>query len=249
MRSLGLASIVLFSCALPLQARTGKVFFSSDRWLKGDIQVRADESGKELIVIAMPSGSVTVDRSEIRSIVYSPRAGGSPGDRKFERALANTPAEPKAVSAAPVLYDPYIRQASAKHRVDPELVKAVIRQESNYNPFDVSNKGAQGLMQLMPDTARGLGVRDPFDPYQNIHGGTLYLRYMLETFHGDVVKALAAYNAGPEAVLKYGTVPPYRETQEYVRRVMHFYRIYRRERLHAYEDHGRLVFTDLPYIP
>jgi soluble lytic murein transglycosylase-like protein len=148
------------------------------------------------------------------------------------------------------LYDPYILQASAKHRLDPELVKAVIRQESNYNPNDVSNKGAQGLMQLMPETAKGLGVRDAFDPWENIHGGTRYLRYMLEAFNGDVVKALAAYNAGPYAVRKYGTVPPYRETQQYVRSVMRYYRQYRGEKLHAYEDRsGRLVITDQAYLP
>ncbi|MGH9381108.1 MAG: lytic transglycosylase domain-containing protein [Thermoanaerobaculia bacterium] len=110
----------------------------------------------------------------------------------------------------------YARQ----HRLEPKLVRAVIQAESGYNAAAVSVKGAMGLMQLMPGTARELGVDDPFDPEQNIRGGTSYLRQMLDRFEDNLVHALAGYNAGPEAVVRYGGVPPYAETRAYVQRIM-----------------------------
>jgi len=97
-------------------------------------------------------------------------------------------------------------------------VRAVVQVESGYNSRALSNKGAMGLMQLMPDTARQYGVEDPWNPEQNVRGGTAYLRHLIDRF-GDLDVALAAYNAGPEAVLRYGGVPPYQETQEYVRKI------------------------------
>lgn len=116
--------------------------------------------------------------------------------------------------------EPMIRSAAAKHGVDPSLVKAVIRAESSFRSDAVSRCGAQGLMQLMPGTARALGV-DPKDPEQNIEGGVRYLKQQLDRF-GDVKSALAAYNAGPAAVLKYDGVPPYAETQQYVMDVLRY---------------------------
>jgi soluble lytic murein transglycosylase len=110
--------------------------------------------------------------------------------------------------------------------MDFALIKAVIKAESAFNPRAVSRKGAQGLMQLMPDTARDLLVDDPFDPYDNLRGGVRYLRQMLDTFGGDVTLALAAYNAGPGAVQSSNAVPPYPETRTYVRRVMQYHREY-----------------------
>jgi soluble lytic murein transglycosylase-like protein len=110
--------------------------------------------------------------------------------------------------------------------VDRFLTAALIRAESNFDPYAVSPKGARGLMQLMSETATSLGVADCFDPAQNIAGGTLYLATQLRAFNGDLSLALAGYNAGPEAVRKYGGIPPYRETQDFVQRVTFYYRRY-----------------------
>lgn len=120
-------------------------------------------------------------------------------------------------------YDPIIRDASRKHGVDSSLVKAVIRAESDFDKHAVSKAGAQGLMQLMPETAEKLAVKDCFDPGENIHGGVRYLKRQLQNFQNDVPLALAAYNAGESAVRKYGRIPPYDETQTFVARVLRYW--------------------------
>jgi len=113
-------------------------------------------------------------------------------------------------------FDPFIYDAASKFDVSPDLIKAVISVESAFDEFAVSSKGAKGLMQLMPATARRFGVSNPFDPEQAIMGGTEYLRYLLTLFHGNIDLAVAGYNAGENAVLRYGGVPPYKETRNYV---------------------------------
>ena len=120
-------------------------------------------------------------------------------------------------------FDNHIHRAARKYSVDPLLVKAVIQAESNFDHLAISPKGAKGLMQLMPETLRDMEVKDPFDPADNIRGGTRYLRQMLNAFEGDLPLALAAYNAGPDRVREFGRIPPFPETQGYVRKVLDTY--------------------------
>lgn len=124
---------------------------------------------------------------------------------------------------AATAFDETIRRHAERERVDPRLVKSVMLVESNFNPKALSPKGARGLMQLMPGTARRYGVQNSWDPHENIRGGTAYLSDLLGMFDGDIVRTLAAYNAGEGAVQRYRGIPPYRETQEYVRRAMLVY--------------------------
>lgn len=137
----------------------------------------------------------------------------------YEVVAKRREAEPSTRGSAETPFEALVQQAAQRYGIDPAVLKAVIHAESNFNPYAVSKAGAQGLMQLMPGTARALGVQDPFDPVQNIDGGARYLRQLLDRFH-SLPLALAAYNAGPGAVARYQGVPPYRETQTYVRRVM-----------------------------
>lgn len=152
----------------------------------------------------------------------------------FEQALnAPTPA-PAVPASAPtasvnaaapgnVPVKNLIANAASRYRIDPDFVASVVKAESGFNPAAVSPKGARGLMQLMPQTAAGLGVDNVFDPASNLDGGTRYLRQLLDQYDGDVVKALTAYNAGPRRVEKDGAIPPYPETRAYIARVVDDY--------------------------
>jgi hypothetical protein len=154
-----------------------------------------------------------------RSTISSPAAGlsarsaGSTGDGATSGSAAVS--DPKL--------DQIVSEAAARHDLDPALVKAVISTESGWNQYAVSPKGAMGLMQLVPSTAERFGVGDPYDPAQNIEGGTAYLKELLDRYHGDLTKSLAAYNAGPGAVDASGGVPWYPETRRYVRKVTNAY--------------------------
>ncbi len=133
----------------------------------------------------------------------------------------------RAYTKNPAKYEPLISRYAKKYGVSKALIKAVIHAESDFNPYAVSKKGAQGLMQLMPETARDLSVQDVFDPEENIRAGVQYLKMLLQKFNGDLSLSLAAYNAGPNRVDQYGKVPPYRETKNYIKKVLTYYRMYR----------------------
>jgi Transglycosylase SLT domain len=137
---------------------------------------------------------------------------------RFEKDLS-APAAGKTPHRAQEMNE-VINSVSSRHHLDPDLINSVIHAESGFNPKAVSPKGAQGLMQLMPRTASQLGVADAFDPSANVEGGTRYLRELLERYNFDLIKALAAYNAGPQRVEQYHGVPPYYETQAYVARIV-----------------------------
>ena len=124
-------------------------------------------------------------------------------------------------------YDDVIGEAARLHGISPFLLKAMIHVESYFNPRAVSKKGAMGLMQIMPENLGALNISDPFDPWENIMGGTRYFRSMLERFNHQLPLALAAYNAGPGAVERYNDIPPYKETEDYVKKVMRFFQIYK----------------------
>jgi soluble lytic murein transglycosylase-like protein len=136
-----------------------------------------------------------------------------------QSALPKT-AAPPAQQAAPVDLAEVVREASDRYQLDPDFVSSVIKAESNFKPHAVSPKGAQGLMQLMPTTAAQLGVKDPFDPRANVEAGTAHLSSLLDQYHNDPIKALAAYNAGAHRVQQYHGVPPYRETRAYVSKIV-----------------------------
>ncbi len=157
-----------------------------------------------------------------------------PTDRKFKIFIRDFKKDRRlrtnfkltAYHRNPAEFDSIITALAAEYGVDKSLVKAVIHAESGYNPNAVSRKGAQGLMQLMPKTAQDLNVNNSFDPRENIRGGVRYLRFLLDTFNGDVPLALAAYNAGLSKVSQYGGIPPYEETRNYVARVLSYQKSY-----------------------
>jgi len=137
------------------------------------------------------------------------------------------PCRKKDVSPQTTTYDHIIEVASALFDVEGSLIKAVIRAESNFHPTVVSQKNAAGLMQLIGKTANSMGVRDPYDPYENVMGGTRYLSLLLKRYNYDKSLALAAYNAGPQAVDQFGGIPPFPETMDYVQKVLRYYKKYK----------------------
>ncbi len=221
------ASLALLTFLLAAPASAALVVFEDGRYLK----VSAFEVVDDQVTLSLRAGgTMTIPLVRVDRII----------DDELPPAEAPPPGAPAVAAAAsrsvraPLLaelgrpYEGHIRAAAKEHRIDPALVAAVIQAESNYQPRAISRKGARGLMQLMPATARRLGVRSAFDPRENIRGGTAYLSELADRF-GDtsVDLILAAYNAGERAVESHGGIPPYRETQDYVRKVRSIW-----ERLH-----------------
>ncbi len=164
----------------------------------------------------------------------------------------NTSRTSASSSAIPRVYYDLINSACERHGVDPSLVHAVVKVESDFNPYAMSNKGAMGLMQLMPQTADVLNVKHSFDPAENIDGGVKYLKYLIDRYEGNLSLALAAYNSGETAVKRWGTIPPYKETQNYVQRILKIYNggngqpMTRYTIYMGYGDNGELLITDNP---
>ncbi|HYG65349.1 MAG TPA: lytic transglycosylase domain-containing protein [Thermoanaerobaculia bacterium] len=171
-------------------------------------------------------GGVELRAQSAAKSTSSVKIGISPEGRKviYNEGLAHRArrTSAKLVAADPEI-EPLIIRHSDAQQLDPKLVKALIQVESGYNQRARSNKGAMGLMQLMPGTASDLRVQNPYDPDENLRGGTAYLRQMIDRFNGKLEWAVAAYNAGPGAVERYGGIPPYNETRNYVRRVLSLY--------------------------
>lgn len=151
------------------------------------------------------------------------RSGSTISSPPASRATSATESSPQAVGPSDDRLDRIVQAAAARHQLDPALVKAVISTESGWNPHAISRKGAVGLMQLIPETAQRFGVGNSFDPVQNVEGGTMYLKSLLDRYNGDLSKSLAAYNAGERAVDSSGGIPAYPETQRYVQKVTDAY--------------------------
>jgi soluble lytic murein transglycosylase-like protein len=183
-------------------------------------------------VLAKASTNPTALRSLAAQLPTMPAPTTSAGAKLTPTSLRSTPAgSASAASLGEVPYASLIEAAARKAGVDPALVAAVVKAESGFNPQAKSGVGAKGLMQLMDATARGLGVTNSFDPAQNVEGGAKFLGSLLKQFNGDVRLALAGYNAGPGNVQKYGGVPPFEETQQYVPKVLGFYEQFKKAQI------------------
>jgi soluble lytic murein transglycosylase len=218
--------------------------------------------------LSLPAYPVSADiyqYTDDQGIVHFSNVNVSSG-KKFKRIKSGTndqsasAPEPRRVSREttgisssnmPSAYVDIINSACDRHGIDPALVHAVVKVESDFNPYALSRKGAMGLMQLMPQTAVDLNVRNSFNPHDNIDGGVRYLRYLIDRYEGNLSLALAAYNSGETAVKRWGTIPPFRETQNYVQRILKIYRggnvtLPRYTIYMGYGEDGALVLTDNP---
>jgi soluble lytic murein transglycosylase-like protein len=215
-RVLGLAGLSLLALALPARAdifecvaKDGSVHFTNSKpsGMRCKVAVRGAPAAKPAPKRASAAPVATARASRPAPAAIAPAPGG---DRR--RA-----------------YDRLLQEAARLYQLPVAFVRAVVKVESDFNPQVVSHAGAMGLMQLMPRTAASMGVSDPFDPRQNIYGGTRYLRILANKFNGDLVLTIAAYNAGEGAVMRYKGVPPYAETRRYVHRVLQHYYAFRQQ--------------------
>jgi soluble lytic murein transglycosylase-like protein len=217
---------------------------------QGQIVSYTDVGGKRVFINAEPPAAVRSSNAPFLKTVpagFTPRTAQPSFGTSTELSTYDRANREKITEM--------IREVSARYRVDPALVRAVIQTESNWNSNAVSRVGAQGLMQLVPGTAQQLGVSNAFDPKQNLDGGVRYLHSLLERYNGDLDKTLAAYNAGPGAVDRAGGIPRYRETRNYVQKVTDSYyrpgsnrlpRAFDEERsiYRTVQSDGRVVFTN-----
>ena len=231
-------TIIILACTV--------LFFSlcQPRQVVADIYQYTDENG------VMHFSNVSVGTAKKYKKL---RSSAAAKQQTMSNPRSNTPSQaPISSSNMPSDYVDIINSACSRHGVDPALVHAIVKVESDFNPYAMSSKGAMGLMQLMPQTAVNMNVGNSFNPNDNINGGVKYLRYLMDRYEGNLSLALAAYNSGETAVKKWGTIPPYRETQNYVQRILRIYggndsavrphyTIYM-----VYGEDGALMLTDNP---
>ena len=217
----------------------------------GQIVSYLDSGGKRVFINADPTSAARGAKASNRG--FTSLAGAMPHATQTPPGVSSTLGVAEQANRQKI--EVMIREVSARYNVDPALIRAVIETESNWNSKAISRKGALGLMQLVPGTARQLGVNNAFDPKQNLDGGVRYLHTLLERYNGDLDRALAAYNAGPGAVDRARGVPRYRETRDYVQKVTDSYFRPGSNRLpHAFDaarpiyrmvaEDGRVVFTN-----
>ena len=229
--------LILFLC-LPYQASLA------------DIYQYVDESG------VVHFTNVGVAKGKNSRNIRSERAAAPSHPEPAIQSPANGASKSNGyVKADTVIPDSYlgiINTACDRHGVDPALVHAIVKVESDFNPYALSSKGAMGLMQLMPQTAVDMNVKNSFNPHENIDGGVKYLKYLMDRYEGNLSLALAAYNSGETAVKRWGTVPPFRETQNYVKRILKLYNGTDRTLVPhytiyiGYGEDGALLLTDNP---
>jgi soluble lytic murein transglycosylase-like protein len=187
------------------------------------VPVWAANATTKLYVYELPDGSRIVTDYQVSNKYYRLVRTGEAGEKLGQLAAARNP---EFFRTDPSAYDALIRDKAREHKVDFALVKAIIHVESSFNPYAVSDRGARGLMQVLPETAKRHGIHDVYDPAQNIEAGIRYLKYLVTLFGDKQHLVLAAYNAGENAVRRHGGIPPYLETQLYVRKVLQMKRQY-----------------------
>ncbi len=185
-----------------------------------------------LVFLAVPSEAGIYKYEDERGVIHFTNCPRDPQFKLYIRDSKEDPGIAGSRSTSTYIkdanyYDALITELCQKYQVDFALIKAIIRAESGFNPIAISRKGARGLMQLMPDTASRVNVSNPFNPRENVEGGVRHFKYLLSLFNNDLKLSLAAYNAGENLVSQLGVIPPYRETIEYVQRVLDFYQSYK----------------------
>ena len=212
----------------------------------------------------LPAGADIFQYTDENGVLHFTNVSGGKNHKRV-RAEPEGPREaaaaPKARPASPTpspsmnipgAYLEIINSACDRHGIDPSLVHAIVKVESDFNPYALSRKGAMGLMQLMPQTAVDMNIKNSFNPSENIDGGVKYLRYLIDRYEGNLSLALAAYNSGETAVKRWGTVPPFKETQNYVKRILKIYNggngplVTRYTIYMGYGEDGALLLTDNP---
>jgi soluble lytic murein transglycosylase-like protein len=219
------------------------------RWLAGLLLLVVAPAFAETVTIEKPKVYQHRDASGVRTFSDLKRIRGARFLGEYGRPTATASCRgysPEMLEARGAQYDAYFAGHAQAYNLEPALVKAVARIESCFDVRAVSRVGAKGLMQLMPQTASDLGVTNSFEADKNISGGAMYLRAMLDRFNGNLSLALAAYNAGPAAVARYGGIPPYRETQDYVKRVTNQYNEYLRRARESAPQLTAASFTSAP---